>query len=76
MNTPKIKDTIWFTWLHIIAMVAVILGIGYFAFIVVSDKGIPSWDYRPVKNIPSESVFGTYKENPAGQHVSGKEGNK
>ncbi len=75
MNTVKIKESVLFTWLHIIAMIAIILGVGYFAFIVVADKGQPSWDYRPVKSIPSESPYAIYQKNPAGQHVKGKEGN-
>jgi hypothetical protein len=75
MNTLKIKNTIIHTWLWIIAMIAIILGVGYFAFIVVADKGQPSWDYRPVKSIPAESPYADYEKNPAGQHVSGREGN-
>lgn len=75
MNTLKIKNTVLHTWLWIIVMIAIILGVGYFSFIVVSDKGKPSWDYRPIKSIPSESPHATYQNNPAGQHVSGKEGN-
>lgn len=75
MNTLKIKNTIFHTWLWIIALVAIIFGVGYLAFIVVADKGQPSWDYRPVKSIPSESPHASYEKNPGGQHVSGKEGN-
>ncbi len=73
MNELKAKDTLRSTWLHIIAMIAFILGVGYFTFIVVSDKGVPSWDYRPVKSIPSESPYAAYEKNPAGQHVNGEE---
>jgi hypothetical protein len=76
MNSLKIKNTIFHTWLWIIALIVIILGVGYFTFIVVSDKGMPSWDYRPVKSIPSESPYATYPKNPAGQHVSGKEDTK
>ncbi|MDA3917058.1 MAG: hypothetical protein PF690_08810 [Deltaproteobacteria bacterium] len=76
MNLPRFKDTIWFTWLHIFAMVAIIIGVGYFTFIVVSDKGQPTWDYRPVKSIPSESPYAVYEKNPAGQHINGREGIK
>jgi hypothetical protein len=72
MNTLKIKDSILRTWMWIIIMIAIILGVGYFAFIVVADKGKPSWDYRPVKSIPSESPYATYQKNPAGQHVNGQ----
>ncbi|OGQ91614.1 MAG: hypothetical protein A2464_10640 [Deltaproteobacteria bacterium RIFOXYC2_FULL_48_10] len=74
MNPLKMKESILRTWLWIIALVGIILGVGYFTFIVVSDKGRPSWDYRPVKNIPSESPYATYPKNPQGQHVNEKEG--
>lgn len=74
MNTLKIKNTVLHTWLWIIVMIGIILGVGYFAFIVVADKGKPTWDYRPVNNLPSETPYGIYKNNPFGQHVRGKEG--
>jgi len=73
MALLKIKDTVIHTWLWIIVMVGIILGVGYFAFIVVADKGTPTWDYRPVKSIPSESPYAIYEKNPTGQHVDGKE---
>jgi len=73
MDTLKIRQPLLYTWLWIIALVTMILGVGYFTFVMVPDKGKPSWDYRPVKSIPSESPYATYQKNPAGQHVSGKE---
>lgn len=76
MNTLKVKETVLHTWLWIIALVGIILGVGYFAFIVVADKGKPTWDYRPVKSLPSESPYATYQKNPLGQHVNGKEETK
>lgn len=75
MNTLKIKESLWRTWLWILFMISLILGVGYFTFIVVSDKGIPSWDYRPVNSTPSASIHATYDENPAGQHIRGRGGN-
>ena len=69
----KNKESLLRTWLWIMAMVAIILGVGYFSFVVVADKGVPTWDYRPVKSLPSESPYAVYEKNPLGQHVSGKE---
>lgn len=74
MNTLKIKNTVLHTWIWIVFLIGIVLGVGYFTFTVVSDKGKPSWDYRPVKSIPSQSPYATYKKNPSGQHVSGNEG--
>ena len=76
MDTLKSKDTLVRTWLWITAMLVIILGVGYFSFVVVADKGIPTWDYRPVKSLPSESPYAEYEKNPLGQHVSGKEAAK
>ena len=73
MKQLKIKHTIYYTWVWIIALIAIVLGVGFLTFMVVSDKGMPSWDYRPVKSIPSESPYAEYPKNPKGQHVSGKE---
>lgn len=73
-DTPESKESLLRTFLWITAMVVIILGVGYFSFVVVSDKGPPTWDYRPVKNLPSESPYAVYPKNPQGQHVSGKEG--
>lgn len=73
MNPLKIKESIVHTWLWIIAMIAIIFMVGYFAFTVVSDKGKSTWDLRPVKSIPSQSPYASYPEHPWGQHVDGRE---
>ncbi len=75
METVNHKTSVLRTWFWIFTMLAIILGVGGFTFVVVSDKGKPSWDYRPVKNIPSESPYAVYTKNPSGQHVSGREEN-
>ena len=74
MSTFNIKGTVLHTWIWVFVMVAIILGTGYFTFIVVSDKGKPTWDYRPAKSVPSESPYAEYDKNPHGQHIRGKEG--
>lgn len=73
MNPLKIKESIVHTWLWIIAMIAIIFMVGYFAFTVVSDKGKSTWDLRSVKSIPSQSPYAEYPEHPLGQHVDGRE---
>lgn len=55
-------------------MVAFILGKGWFAFAVVSDMGPPTWDYRPVQDLPSASPYGVYAPLPHSQHIRGAEG--
>lgn len=55
-------------------MVGIILFKGLFSFFVVSDKGPPDWDYRPVKDVPAESEYATYQLLPYPQHVRGDKG--
>ena len=74
MAKLKIKDTVAATWIWIIALFCIILGVGFFSFSVVSDKGQPSWDFRPVKSLPSESPNAVYQKLPFPQHIKGKGG--
>ena len=53
---------------------AFILGKGFFAFYVVSDLGMPTWDYRPIPDVPAESPYATYRLLPYPQHVRGANG--
>ena len=63
------------TWLVIALFVVFILGKGFFAFHVVTHRGMPSsWDYRPIPDVPAESPYATYQLLPHPQHVRGAKG--
>lgn len=62
------------TWLVVFSLLAFILGKGFFAFFVVADLGQPSWDYRPILDVPAESPYAVYQTLPFPQHVRGAEG--
>jgi hypothetical protein len=62
------------TWLIIFFMLVLILGKGFFSFFVVGDRGQPTWDYRPVKDVPGESPYAVYRVLPYPQHVRGEKG--
>ena len=62
------------TWLTIILLTGFILAKGFFAFFVVGDLGQPTWDYRPVKDLPGESAYAIYPTLPYPQHVKGAKG--
>ena len=47
---------------------------GFFAITVVKDRGQPSWDYRPVEDIPGESAYAIYDASHQPQHIKGKGG--
>jgi hypothetical protein len=62
------------TWLVIFSLLALILGKGFFAFFEVSDLGQPTWDYRPILDVPSESPYAVYQKLLYPQHIRGAKG--
>jgi hypothetical protein len=68
------KETSFISWVIIILLVLWILGKGFFSFFIVGDLGQPSWNYRPIKDVPGESPYAIYKVEPYPQHVKGDKG--
>ena len=62
------------TWVWLAIMLSLILFKGFFAFFVVSDLGQPTWDYRTVQDVPSQSPYAKYRLLPHSQHVRGEKG--
>jgi len=62
------------TWILIAVMLGIIFFKGLLSFFVVSDKGPPDWDYRPVRDVPAQSEYATYQLLPYPQHVRGDKG--
>ncbi len=61
-------------WVIIVLLVLLILAKGIYSYLVVGDKGQPTWDYRPVSDVPAESPHGIYEPLPYPQHVEGEKG--
>ncbi len=74
MNLEHNHESIVRTWLWIALMIGIIFFKGLLSFFVVSDKGQPDWDYRPVKDVPAQSEYATYQQLPYPQHVRGDKG--
>lgn len=68
------KESSFVSWVIIFSVLALILGKGLFSFMVVGDLGQPTWDYRPIKDVPAESPYAVYELGPYPQHVKGAEG--
>ena len=68
------NESILKTWLVVLLLLAIILGKGFLAYSVIGDLGQPTWDYRPVMDVPGESAYAVYPPLPFPQHVLGKEG--
>ena len=61
-------------WIVIGLMVAFILVKRFYTFFWVGDLGQPTWDYRPVRDVPGESPYAIYELLPYPQHVRGAKG--
>ena len=75
MDQTTHNESVKMTWAVVLFCLSVIFAKGFFAFFMVGDLGMPTWDYRPVKDIPGESPYAIYEKLPFPQHVMGKEGN-
>jgi hypothetical protein len=62
------------TWIVIIGLLILILAKGMFAYFVVGDLGQPTWDYRPVPDVPGQSPYAVYAPQAYPQHVRGDKG--
>jgi len=62
------------TWKTILFCLVIVFVQGLFAFFAVGDLGQPTWDYRPVKDVPGESPYAVYQLLPHPQHVRGAKG--
>ncbi len=71
---PIPRESARLTWALVILLSAGILIKGFFAFFVVGDLGQPTWDYRPVKDVPGASPYAIYQKLPNPQHVRGAGG--
>ena len=74
MSHSTTKESTWITWIVIVLLLAWILGKGFFSFFVVGDLGQPTWNYRPIKDVPGESPYAVYQAQPYPQHVKGTKG--
>jgi hypothetical protein len=68
------RESVLATWIIIFVLVAGIVLIGFFSFYVVGDRGQPSWDFRPARDVPGESPYAIYQPLPYPQHVRGQKG--
>lgn len=68
------KESSFVTWVVIFLLLVVILGKGLLTYFVVGDLGQPTWDLRPVRDVPGESPYAVYGPLPHSQHVKGQRG--
>ena len=74
MERISYKSSAIFTWMVIICLLLFVLIKGVFSFLLIGDRGQPTWDYRPVKDVPGESPYAVYHLVPHTQHVRGQKG--
>ena len=74
METSAHKESALFAWSVVCLLVLLILAQGFFSFFVVTDRGPPTWDSRPVQDVPGQSPYAIYQLLPNSQHIRGMKG--
>jgi hypothetical protein len=77
MNQSEHSSSAVKTWLLILLMLGWVVFKGWLAYNVIGDLGQPDWDYRPIPDVPGESIYAVkepYHPLPWGQHVKGRQG--
>lgn len=74
METQSTEYSAGKTWTLVFLLMLFVLAKGFLALSIVGDRGQPTWDYRPVKDIPGESAYAVYAVMPFPQHVRGAAG--
>ncbi|MDA8139357.1 MAG: hypothetical protein M0036_11955 [Desulfobacteraceae bacterium] len=74
MEAAEHKESLLRTWIWIAVAVAIILLKGFLSFFVVSDMGQPTWNYRPMPDVPASSPYAVYPHLPYSQHIRGAKG--
>jgi len=74
MSHSTTKESSTATWIVIVMLLAWIIAKGLFSFFVVGDLGQPTWNYRPIQDVPGESPYAMYAPEPYPQHIRGAEG--
>jgi hypothetical protein len=62
------------TWVVVGLLLLWIFFKGGLAYFMIGDRGMPDWDYRPVKDVPAESSYAIYEPLPFIQHVQEEQG--
>ena len=74
MTHATVHESALKTWVVVCLLALGIVAKGFYAFFVVGDRGQPTWDYRPVADVPAESPYAIYEKLPYPQHVRGAKG--
>ena len=74
MAHPEPHESIRITWLAVGFLLVWILAKWFFSFTVVGDLGQPTWNYRPVRDVPGDSPYAIYRLVPHPQHIRGDKG--
>ncbi|MCJ7829996.1 MAG: hypothetical protein MUP74_01290, partial [Desulfobacterales bacterium] len=68
------RESALYAWVIILLLAFFILIKGVFTFFAVGDLGQPTWDYRPLPDVPGESAYAVYPALPYHQHIRGAKG--
>jgi hypothetical protein len=68
------KESVFATWVLIILVTVWFLFFSLFTYLIVGDKGQPTWNLGAVNDVPATSPYAVYTKVPHPQHIRGKKG--
>ena len=77
MEQPIHESSAVKTWFLVLLMVGWVAFKGWLAYTVIGNLGQPDWDFRPIPDVPGESIYTVsepYHPLPSSQHVRGQQG--
>ena len=74
MTHNALNESALKTWVVVCLLALGIVTKGFYAFFVIGDLGQPTWDYRTVSDVPSQSPYAIYEKLPYPQHIRGAKG--
>ena len=57
------------TWVIVGLLLLWVFFKGGLAYFMIGDRGMPDWDFRPIKDVPGQSPYAIYQPLPHIQHV-------
>jgi hypothetical protein len=68
------QESILRTWVFVLFLTVVFLLYSFYAYQLIGDRDMLTWDFGVVEDIPASSPYAIYEKLPYPQHVKGSKG--
>jgi hypothetical protein len=68
------QESILRTWVFVLFLTVAFLLYSVYAYQLIANRDMPTWDFGVVEDIPAASPYAMYAKLPYPQHVKGSKG--